>query len=288
MNLQQFLTQSLTKPITADAITFQYENINFHVYGVLHGITGGTNKEYVRFINDTIASSKGLKLGEKSMLKMYKGLDGELDDWIQMTNKDTFKLTLRLFTSPSAIIDILKTILKEKTTQHDKFNINDRKISDIGGSTYFHLLDPMLRREYMGFPDPLTYFQENYNRRNNHGQIKNIQFADKDWSWLSYIEKYVNIPYRSIHMIENAVMEAKSKNINEVSIFIGEIHNTDIYWYVNRGLLSPVLEEEIAKIKTAVTNTNRIYKKCMYLCATALAALIPVSLIFILLAILKI
>ena len=54
-------------PKYLDEINFEYKGIQFHVHGVLHALTGGTNQEYVRHVNETIAQAKGLKLCEKSM-----------------------------------------------------------------------------------------------------------------------------------------------------------------------------------------------------------------------------
>jgi hypothetical protein len=280
MNLDELFSAELKKPKQADYIKCEYEGITFYIYGILHGITGGTNQEYVEFINNTIKHSQGLKLAEKSMLKMYKGLDGELDDWVQMTPKDTFILTLRLCTSPFAIGTIIKTTIKEKLQRKDRFNLNYRRLQDIGGSPYFHLLEPSQRRLYMGFPNPKDYFVENYNRRMNKSNLSPIVFPDRDWNWLTYIEKNVNIPYRSIHMIESAVVEAKKRNVKEVSLFIGEVHNTDIAWYVNKGQLDSRLESEIDKIKKDAREMNRSLKKIEYLSAAGLAAFIPIITVF--------
>lgn len=281
MNLDQFLKQDLTKPEFANAIVLNYQGITFHVYGVLHGITGGTNREYVDFINHTIAHAPGLKLGEKSMLKMYKGLDGELDDWMQMTNKDTFSLTMRLFMSPPATYNIIKTTIKEKLTKYDRFDINNRQLSDLGGSPYFHLLDPILRRGYLGFPSSHDYFIQNYHRRQNtdKSSLKIIR-PDPDWKWLTYIEKYVNIPYRSVHMIENAVLQAKENNATQVSLLIGETHSSDIHWYVNRAALEPHLEHEIEKIKADAHMKNKLSRKIQYLASAGAAATIPMAITF--------
>lgn len=278
MNLDDLLKKDLVKPQFADYIDLTYQGINFHVYGILHGITGGTNLEYKKFINATIQHSKGLKLGEKSMLKMYKGLDAELEDWVQVTNKDAFYLTLKLFTNPLAMGSILKTVFKEYTQKNDRFNLNTRRLQDIGGSPYFHLIDPFLRRRYMGFPSSEDYFIENSNRRKNKSNISSIVFPDPDWRWLTYIEPYANIPFRSVHMIEHAVLQARKKNLTEVSIFIGETHNTDIAWYVNHAKLSDNLETEIEKIKIDALNleNNKFLKKLGYLGAVALSASIPI------------
>lgn len=276
MNLDEFLTQPLVKPKHADYIECEYEGVKFYIYGILHGITGGTNREYANFINETIKEAKGLKLAEQSMLKMYKGLDGELDDWVQMTSKDAFIMTLKMLTSPIAICSIIKTTIKEKLKKNDRFNLNDRRLQDMGGTPYFHLLSPSKRRRYMGFPSPKDYLIENYKRRHGESDNKAIVFPDKDWKWLTYIEKNVNIPYRSIHMIETAVVEAKKKNAKEVSLFIGEIHNSDIQWYITRDKLEDSLEAEIAKIKAEAIHTNKIVKKISYLSSIAAATLLSI------------
>jgi hypothetical protein len=285
MNLDEFLTQPLVKPLYADCIDLEYEGIKFHVYGILHGITGGTNREYVSFVNNTINQATGLKLGEKSMLKMYKGLDAELDDWFQMPNKDTFLLTLKLLFYPQAVWNIIRTTIKEKIQKLDKFDINNRRMEDLGGSPYFHLLDPYLRREYLGFPTSENYFIENFNRRKNKLTIKKVVYFDPDWKWLTYIERFVNMPYRSVHMIEFAVKEAKKRNVKEVSLFIGETHHSDIAWYVNRKPLSPELEKEIEDIKEQALNGNKYIKKLSYLLSASLAACIPAAIILMILSI---
>lgn len=227
-------------PKQLDAISFEYKNINFHVYGILHALTGGTNQEYVKHVNNTIEQAKGIKLCEKSMKKMYKGLDEELDDWIQMPMSDVFYLTFNLVKNPLNWFEIIKSIIKEKITQKDRFGKNGiKRVEDIGGSMAFHTLDPLERRQLAGFPCPKDYLINNLSRRLYKRIFNTPRFPDKDWKWLSIIEPYANIPCRSIHMIETALDIAKKHNLKEASLFIGEIHNTDIEWYVNRHVPIP-------------------------------------------------
>lgn len=286
MNLDQFLTLPLIKPTVADSIDFQYENINFHVYGVLHGITGGTNSEYKEFINHTISQAKGIVMSEKMMKSMYKGISYELDDWLQVPFKDSFLLTLKLFCNPTIIYVLFKTLLNEDFRVKDKFNLEYRRIQDLGGSPYFHLLNPIMRRLYMGFPSSSEYFKFNFARRNHLPYKKyEIIFSDFDWRWLTYIESNVNIPYRSIHMLENAVLIAKDNNFTEVSLFVGETHNSDMIWYVQTLIQNRFSTEELKEIKNIKNkaiffhqNPKKILvQKMKYLSSVALAASIPVS-----------
>lgn len=222
-------------PKELDSINFNYKDITFHVYGVLHALTGGTNQEYVKHVNHTIKQAKGIKLCEKSMKTMYKGLDEELDDWIQVPLSDVFHLTFNLVKNPLNWWKITKSLIKEKITKKDRFGINGAKrIEDIGGSMAFHTIAPEERRQMAGFPPAKDYLVHNLSRRLYKRQFNPPRFPDKDWQWLSIIEPYANIPCRSIHMIETAVDIAKRENKTEASLFIGEIHNTDILWYVNR------------------------------------------------------
>lgn len=288
-------------PTRLDSINLTYKGINFHIYGILHALTGGNNQEYVQHVNDTIKESKGLKLGEKSMLKMYKGLDEEVDDWIQMPLKDVFHLTLNLVKNPFNWYKIGKTIFKEKFTKYDRFGKDGlKKIEDIGGSMAFHAIDPYVRRQLTGFPSPKEYLIQNFARRNYKTNFYAPRFPDKDWSWLTLIEPHANIPCRSIHMIETAVDIANSKNVTEVSLFIGENHNTDIHWYVNRHTPIPHdpqyplpkytitewLEKNIAQVikvskkYSKFNKFNHSLRKFQYLGMAALAASIPVSIFF--------
>lgn len=287
-------------PKTLDSIDIEYKNIKFHIYGILHGITGGTNQIYKSAVNKTIEESKGLKLSEKSMKKMYKGIDEELEDWVQMSFHDVFWLTLQLVGNPFNWWKLNKTIIKELITKEDRFGQNGvNKIEDIGGSMAFHMIEPNERRKLVGFPSPKEYLIQNLLRKQSGTNFYAPHFADKDWSWLSVIEPFANIPCRSIHMIETAVQIANEKNIKEVSLFIGEIHNTDIQWYINRN--EPVIEEVASifppskysikewlerKISSVISNTEKYskknkfhyyVKKMEYFLGAACGALVPIA-----------
>ena len=215
-----------------DSIDFEFDGVAVHVYGVLHGMTGGTNREYVELVNRTIAHSTGLKLGEKGMSSMYSGLNGELEDWVQVPFRDAFMLAFSLAATPFRVFASLKTILRERLTKVDRFGVNNiRRLQDIGGSAAFHLLRPSERRRVAGFPDADDYLIANLLRRRGKGRMEPPRFPDPDWFWLALIEPYTNIPCRSIHMLEFGVALAKRRGMRDLSIFIGEIHNSDIEWY---------------------------------------------------------
>lgn len=244
--------QTIQSPDYLDSIVFEDDNIEFKVYGVLHALTGGTNKEYVEFVNKTIAyekSQNNFVFSEKAMKKMYRGIDKEVEDWIQVPTKDLFTLGLKMIL-PHNICKILFTIIKEKVSKNSRFNIRKPNLQDIGGSPFFHLLKPSHRRIVAGFSNPEKYLNINLARIINNEKIPSPKFPDKDWSWLSILEPHVNIPIRSIHMFEYAKAYAKKHNLKNVALFVGEIHNSDIDWYVNEFDIDVFSDEEKKVLNT--------------------------------------
>ena len=252
-------------PTLIDAIPLHYKGIDVNVYGVLHGVTGGTNKDYVDFINKTIKEAKGTKFCEKSMKTMYKGLDKDVHDWRQMRCRDAFQMSFKSFLNPYFPYILVKTMIKEKLKKSSDFGKdNFYSACDISKDKQFHLIKPSERRILAGFPHPEDYMKLNLARRNNKVK-KSIDFVDPDWKWLTFIEPYANIPMRSIHMIEYVVEYCRKHDIKEASLFIGEVHNSDIEWYVNcqnNNVLPEFLKKQSILIHNqAMDVINNNYKK---------------------------
>ena len=225
-------TTDRARPTLLDSIDFEYRGVRVHAYGTLHALTGGTNRAYVNLVNDTVAQAPGLKLGEKGMRAIYKGLDCELDDWLQMPVKDAFRFPLNMLLTPLRIGHLVKTVVKECLTKDDRFGAGGiRRLQDIGGAAEFHLLSPTERRKLIGLPPPRQYLEENLLRRRGKGRLAPARIPDPDWYWLPLIEPYINATCRSIHMLEFSVELAKLRGVAEVSLFTGEIHNSDMGWY---------------------------------------------------------
>ncbi|MDN7880124.1 hypothetical protein [Burkholderia aenigmatica] len=221
-------------PEYLDALTFDFRGIRIHAYGVLHGLTGGTNQSYRELVNRTIARAPGLRLGEMRFQALYDGLDGELDDWMQIPLRDAFRFSLALHLTPLRIVKLLRAFAREKRSIHDRFAASDlRRLQDIGGSPAFHAISPSERRRFAGFPEPSAYLAENIARREGRGALTAPVFPDRDWSWLTFIEPYANIPLRSIHMLEFSAATARMRGASDVSVFVGEIHNSDMAWYAS-------------------------------------------------------
>lgn len=219
-------------PEHLDAVTFTYRDVRCHVYGVLHGLGGGTNRHYREFVNRTIKAAPGLRFGETQFMRLFEGLDVEMDDWLEIPPRDAFMMQIAVSLMPWQLASVVRQARRESRTLTDRFGAGGtRRLQDIGGSPAFHLLSPDERRRIAGFLPPHAYLVENCRRRRRAGRFAGPVFPDKDWFWLARIEPYINIPLRSVHMLEYAVECARLSGASEISLFVGEIHNSDMTWY---------------------------------------------------------
>jgi hypothetical protein len=281
--LKERLTGKIKNPKLIDCIELEYKGVKVDVYGILHGVTGGTNQNYIDNVNKTIEAARGTKFCEKSMKSLYKGLDEDVHDWRQMNCKDAFIMSFKSFMDIRFPWILLRTMFREKFNKNSNFGKNNIfAASQISGSMAFHLLKPSERRLLAGFPLPEQYMKLNLLRREGKDNRK-INFVDPDWKWLTYIEPRANIPMRSIHMIEYTVEYCIKNNINQASLFVGEIHNSDIEWYVNcqnEGSLPKFLESQSEIVHSEamdVVNDNYKWKQIKYLLSLGSGSLLSMS-----------
>jgi hypothetical protein len=202
-------------------------------------------------VNRTILNAPGLRLGEKEMTRLYVGLDHELHDWCQIPLRDAFCLGLSLVCTPMRLATVARCIGKELLTKHDKaLTRSHLRLQDLGGSAAFHQIEPYERRTLAGFLPPAAYLEHNLARRAYRSRLTPPAFPDPDWAWLSFIERYANIPCRSLHMLQYAATFAKAKGHREVSVFAGEMHNTDMHWFATSQTheFEPEATEKIQQI----------------------------------------
>lgn len=210
---------------------FNVDGIEVHAYGILHGITGGSDSNYVSMINRAIESAPGAKYCEKSMKRMYKGLEYDMADWLVFRPIDTIKFAFDSFSRPAFWYHYFKTMLAEKQSWRRRFGENNiYSMCDLPSSVAFYGLNAYERREMRGLPNPEEYLKLNINRWEK-GVTRRFRFADRDWAWLEYIEPNACIPLRSIHMLEYALAHAKKHGFSVISIFCGDIHSSDMDWY---------------------------------------------------------
>ncbi len=283
--IEEILNESskIEKDCFLDGTTILCENVEINVFGVLHGLTGGTNKEYVDIVNNSIEKEKKLGnviLSEKSMKKMYKNIDYEVDDFVQLNFFEVFCMTINMLLINNFLL-LIKSLIKEKVTKKDRFNSRKvKRLQDIGGSIFFHKIDPNIRRKLAGFPSSSDYLRQNFNRRKWCNNLESPNFVDNDWAWLKIIEPFACIPIRSIHMLEYSILFAKKNNIKKISLFVGETHNSDIFWYskeIRNKVFDTNIEEVKKKTKNYFESDYKIFYKTKYLIGSVFGALFIIS-----------
>ncbi|CAG9186021.1 hypothetical protein [Cupriavidus pampae] len=215
-----------------DSVTFEYAGVRCHVFGVLHGLTGGTNRQYKALVERAIQSAPGeLVFGETKFAKLYRGVQVEMDDWTEIPLRDAFRMQFKAALTPARLFRLAYSSWRERRTDRDRFGRGGpRRLQDIGGSAAFHQIAPGERRRLAGFPGPYEYLVENCWRRAGLGSMRGPVFPDPDWAWLAMIEPELNIPLRSVFMLEFATERARRLGAKEISLFVGEIHNSDMEW----------------------------------------------------------
>jgi len=243
----QLLAGTTELPQRIDATVVRYRGVTCHVYGVLHGLTGGTNRQYKALVEQAIEDAPGeLVFGETKFGKLYRGIQVEMDDWTEIPLRDAFRMQFKAALTPMRMFMVAAGMRRERRTEVDRFGTGGvRRLQDIGGSAAFHALSPDERRRLAGFPDPYSYLVENCRRRAGGGDRNGPVFPDPDWRWLAMIEPELNIPLRSVFMLEFAVERARVLGGSEISIFVGEIHNSDMAWLA--GFDETLLDQSVLR-----------------------------------------
>jgi hypothetical protein len=239
--LHEVLTRRLTPPLECDAITVEYRGVTLHVYGFLHGVTGGGSREYRRFVQTTIDHASGIIMSEKGYKTIYRGIEADLEDWAAVPLLDALQVPLRFISAPANLLAMIRVGVAESRCLYDLFEQGTQgDMSHLGSSRFFHLLDPNERRKLSGFPEPETYLRVNLQRNLDPfgPDPHQLHIPDPNWKWMTTLEPVSNIPLRSLHMLEFAAEYVLTKGQKIGSLFVGEIHNTDISWLVH------VLSEE--------------------------------------------
>jgi hypothetical protein len=299
------LQQSVSMPPEGlDYLEFDYEGITFRTFGILHGITGGLNQEYLNFVKDSIRSTEGVKLTEKGMKQLYPdcGIDEELEDWLVLRKIDCITMGFQLIADPKCLWMITIDALREKLRKKDPFIVNDKKnITKLGESPYFHYLDENIRRELIGFlPSKEAILKDLHSMSKWYKAIlpksRHVKIDHPQWHRILLLERIMHIPCRSIHMLHYALAYAKEHDHKLVNLFVGETHNTDMHYLAKHSQsFYGSLEKESQKVmKNIITQAtlfgkrskfkeklHLLFKKVNYLIFITIGSLIPLSIYFI-------
>ncbi|MFC1588818.1 hypothetical protein ACFL3P_00940 [Pseudomonadota bacterium] len=258
-------------PASLDYLEFEYQGVSFRCFGILHGITGGLNRDYCTFIEKSIRETEGLKLAEKGMKQLYRncGIDEEMEDWLVLRKIDCLIMGFQLLADPRCLWMITIDALRERLRKHDPFIVNGRQsISDLGESPYFHYLEEYQRRDLMGFLPSQQAIASDLNSMTRwykaiFPKTRHIKIDHPQWHRILLLERLMHIPCRSIHMLHYALAYARQHNHSLVNIFVGETHNTDMH-YLAQHLddLSHSLNEAQNKVmQKIITRADKFGKR---------------------------
>ena len=223
-------------PAALDRVTLEHGGITVHAYGFLHGVVGGPNAEYRRFVQRAIDQAPGIKYGEVGLKRIFRGLDVDLDDYMPVPAKDAAAIGFYLSCHPPTLSSMVAAAVMESLRRTDPFGRRRLPgIVDLVRSSRFHILGPATRRGLTGLPPPLEYMRLNLARRRGERCPRGPRFPDPLWGWLTAVEPHANIPLRSVHMLEFAVRHAQLAGANEASLFVGMVHETDMQWLAAGG-----------------------------------------------------
>lgn len=222
-------------PEKLDCLSFDYEGMHVHVFGVLHDISGGLNAEYRELLVRTAESAAGVAFAEKALFALLRMTREavSLCDWAVITPWDGFGMGLRLTLLPTSWRVATADLLAEALQRHDSFP-RTRNAADLAGSPCFHLLDAWERRRLIGFPSPADGLRHDLTLLAQPWRElwpRSPRSVSAKWNRiLRLVQRHGHIPCRSLHMLTFAVEFARHKGWREISLFVGETHNTDMAW----------------------------------------------------------
>jgi hypothetical protein len=234
-SIDEILGQELTEPETLDVLVVRHRGVALHVHGFLHGVTGAGNRRYRAMVQRTINASDFAVLIEKGFSRVYSGIAAELEDWAPIPIWQTFAIPGRFAMNPTALGAMIGVAVSEQFGEDDRFAA-DPRTEHLGDSPKFHLLEPFERRRICGFPDPEAYLRINLDRY-FHPFAKRfpaVSIPDPRWIWMKTLEPASCISLRSIHMLEFAAAFALEHGFSDVTVLVGETHNTDMAWLAER------------------------------------------------------
>lgn len=306
---QELLTKHLSPPDRLDYLEFEFDGVTVRCFGVLHGITGGLNRCYRRFVKQSIRSIEGTVLAEKGMKSIYRncGIDAELEDWLVLRPIDALLMGVQLIADPRCLWMITIDALRELLRRSDPFT-NDRNstIESLGESPYFHHIDPIERRKLAGFETSERAIRRDLYRLEKWYRVVTSGkggsgINNPRWRRILLLERFMHIPARSLHMLYYATAYAKTHNLQLINLVVGETHNSDMAYIANnsietteahnRGSLSVVKRivsraRRFGGYRSTLSTIELTTRKSLYMAALLLGASIPViSTIVIILAI---
>lgn len=249
VSLDALLTSDVPPPETLDAMTFDHRGVRVHAYGVLHGIGGGATGAYRDFVRRSVAVAPGLVFGEMEFGRFYgPGIKIETDDHLAIPLADAVRMGFRC-SRPLYLLGMALAVVREFRSISRFGHGGTRRLADLPGTPHVHRLHPLERRRIRNIPPPDEALRVNLERRRGV-RVPGPRFRHPDLLWFEGAEPYANIPLRSVHMLEFSVETALLLGRDEISIFVGDTHQTDIAWYAATNLSEFLDPADLAVVET--------------------------------------
>lgn len=202
-------------PQRLDCLEVESGGVNYRIYGVIHGWTGGGSDEYRALVMAGIINEPDI-LYEKMLGRFYGAGRpvAQMPDFCVLGRLGQFVLGLRVMLiwplfMLLAVWDILREVFSRRSVE-DTTHYNN---------VYYHNIDPELRRGLDGaLPAPLQgEYEFGYWRR---------------WRGYASAELLLAVAPRSAYMAEFARTWAREKGLARLALVVGDRHLTEVAHYL--------------------------------------------------------
>lgn len=197
-------------PESFEPVVCERDGVRYQIYGVIHGLIGGDDKVYKKFVSDPIGKPDYV-IFENGLNYFYKHKGGTvIPDFMVLGILGSLALGFHVGVFfPRLIWDILREIIKPA---------NDRGAED--GFIYdpkFHAIDPEIRRGVEPDPPLPSRLQ--------------IDYEMTRWDFSGPLGRMIDpfsIVPRSMFMAGFIVGHAKVRGMTEVPVVVGDLHTMEI------------------------------------------------------------
>ena len=206
-------------PESFDPVLCERDGVTYQIYGVIHGLIGGDDKTYKKFVSDPIGKPDYV-IFENGLNYFYKHKAGTvIPDFMVLGILGSLALGFHVgIYFPRLIWDIAREIIKPA---------NNRAAEDgfIYDPTY-HAIDPEIRRGVEPDPPLPSRLQIDY-------EMTRWDFSGP---FGRVIDPFSIVP-RSMFMAGFIVGHARTRGMTEVPVVVGDLHTMEIVRFLENGSL---------------------------------------------------
>lgn len=214
-----------SKPERFEPIVVERDGLRYEIYGLIHGLVGGDDKEYKSFVSQAIGKHDYL-LFENGLNYFYAHKDSStIPDFIVLGVSGSLGLGFQVgFSFIPLLYELLREIVKQLFAKPSEKSGDPLEFYDY--DTRYHSLDPETRRGLCEDPPLPSRLQ--------------IELEMAAWDQGGLFSRLWNpflIVPRSMYMAGYAVGHAKTKGLSTVPIVVGDLHATEIQRFLEDASL---------------------------------------------------